>query len=186
MSQDFPPTLFPDLETKRLNLRQTIMKDAEAIFAIFSDPKVTQFHNLNTFTQISEAIKVIEQRSKRFEGKRGIRWGIACKSEDYLIGSCGFNWNKELTAAEVGYELASRFWRQGIMSEALCAILQYGFDRELEFVMAEVMLDNAASRKLLNKFGFQSQQVFEEHGFWKGKHHDLERFILTKTDFVAR
>ena len=185
MSQHFPPASFPNLETERLNLRQTTMKDAEAIFIIFSDSKVTQFHNLDTFTNISEATEVIKKRSKRFEGKRGIRWGIACKSGNYLIGSCGFNWNKEATAAEVGYELASRFWRQGIMSEALCAILQYGFARELEFIVAEVMLDNAASKKLLEKLGFKSQGVFERHGFWKGKHHDLERFILTKANFIA-
>ena len=185
MSQKFPPTLFPDLETKRLNLRQTTMRDAEAVFAVFSDPRVTQFHNLDTFTQMSEAVKVIEQRSKVFKAKRGIRWGIACKPDDCLIGSCGFNWNKELTAAEIGYELDSQFWRRGIMSEVLYAILQYGFDKELKLVMAEIMLDNVASRKLLEKFGFQSQGVFKKHGFWKGKHHDLERFILTKTYFVA-
>ena len=72
------------------------------------------------------------------------------------------------------------------MSEALCAILKYGFEtKELEFVMAEVMLDNAASRKLLKKFGFQSKGVSKKHGFWKGRYHDLEKFVLTKTDFVA-
>ena len=185
MSQDFPPTLFPNLKTKRLNLRQTTIKDVEAIFAIFSDPQVTRFHNLDTFTQMNEAVKVIEQRSKGFEGRRGIRWGIACQSDNHLIGSSGFTWNQKATAAEVGYELASQFWRQGIMREALCAILQYGFDRKLEFIIAEVMLDNAVSKRLLAKLGFESQGVFEKHGFWQGKYHDLERFILTKSNFIA-
>ena len=43
------------------------------------------------------------------------------------------------------------------------------------------MLDNTASKNLLEKLGFQSQGILKEHGFWKGKHHDLKQFVLTKT-----
>lgn len=86
--------------------------------------------------------------------------------------------------AEIGYELSSQFWRRGIKSEALRAILQFGFEvRSLEFVVAEVMLNNIASKHLLTKLDFQSQGIVTEHGFWKGKFHDLERFILTSTRF---
>jgi ribosomal-protein-alanine N-acetyltransferase len=103
-----------------------------------------------------------------------------------LIGSCGFTWNKEANAAEIGYELASQFWRQGIMSEALRAILQYGFgNKEVQFVIAQIMLENIASRRLLKKLGFQSQGVLTRHGFWKGKHHDLEQFTLLKSEFIT-
>jgi [ribosomal protein S5]-alanine N-acetyltransferase len=172
---------FPQLETKRLTLRQTTHTDAEAIFAIFSDPKVTQFHNLDTFVHIDEAIATIERRKKGFERDLGIRWGIARKQDNVSIGSCGFTWIKEANAAEIGYELDSQFWKQGIMSEALRSILHYGFENKgLDFVVAKVMLENLASKKLLEKLGFSSQGILKQHGFWKGKHHDLERFVLTK------
>jgi ribosomal-protein-alanine N-acetyltransferase len=42
------------------------------------------------------------------------------------------------------------------------------------------MLDNIASKNLLEKLGFQSQGILKQHGFWKGKHHDLEQFVLTR------
>ncbi|MGL5939036.1 MAG: GNAT family N-acetyltransferase [Waterburya sp.] len=178
--------MFQNLETERLWLRQTTQEDAEDVFAIFSEPNVTQFHDLDTFTRLEEAIRVIERRAKGFESDRGIRWGIALKPNNYLIGSCGFTWNKEANAAEIGYELASQFWRQGIMSEALRAILQYGFgNREVQFVIAHIMLKNIASRRLLEKLGFQSQGILKEHGFWKGNYHDLEQFILLKSQFLA-
>lgn len=178
-------TAFPQLETKRLLLRQATQADAAAIFAIFSDPKVTRFHDLDTFTQVDQAVAVIERRAKGFASGRGIRWAIA-REDNFLIGSCGFTWDKPANAAEIGYELASQFWRQGIMSEALHTILKYGFgDRALQFVTAEVMLENVASRKLLEKLGFQSQGILKQHGFWKGQYHDLERFMLTKTEYMA-
>ena len=179
-------TSFPNLETDRLWLRQATQEDVEAVFAVFSDPDVTQFHDLNTFTRLNEAVEVIERRTKGFERGRGIRWGIARKPNKNLIGSCGFTWDRETNAAEIGYELASQFWRQGIMSEALCTILRYGFERrEVQFVIAEIMLENVASRRLLEKLGFQSQRILKERGFWKGKHHDLEKFILMKSEFTA-
>ena len=186
MNQDSSSTSFPELETERLWLRQATQKDAEATFAIFSDPYVTQFHDLNTFTRLDEAIEVIERRTKGFESGRGIRWEIARKPNNNLIGSCGFTWDREANAAEIGYELASQFWRQGIMSEALCAILKYGFEStKVQFIIAEIMLENVASRMLLEKLGFQSQEILKERGFWKGKHHDLEQFVLMRSKFIA-
>lgn len=186
MSQDFSLISFPELETERLLLRQATPADAQAIFTVFSDPQVTQFHDLDTLTQIEEAIAVIERRAKGFETGRGIRWAIARKSDNYLMGSCGFTWDRQTNSAEVGYELASQFWKQGIMSEALQAILQYAFEKiGLEFVIAEIMLENLASRTLLEKLGFQSQVILKQQGFWKGKSHDLERFSLIKAEFTA-
>ena len=178
MSQDYSLISFPYLETGRLKLRQTTYEDAEAVLAIFSDPKVTQFHNLDTFTHLDEANKVIERRAKVFASRQGIRWGIVHKQNNYLIGSCGFTWNKEGNAAEMGYELKSQFWQQGIMSEALNTILQYGFEsKKLQFVIAQIMLENINSRKLLQRLGFQTQRIIER-GFWQERHHDLEQFIL--------
>lgn len=185
MNQNTSSISFPNLETERLWLRQATQEDAEAIFTVFSDPNVTQFHDLDTFTHVDEAVGVVERRAKGFETGRGIRWGIARKPSNYLIGSCGFTWNKEANGAEVGYELASEFWRQGIMSEALRAILNYGFEvKGVQLVRAEIMLDNVASRSLLKKLGFQSQGILKEHGFWKGKHHDLEEFRLMRGELT--
>lgn len=183
---DFSMPVFPQMETERLFLRQETSEDTEAVLAVFSDPAVTQFHDLDTFTTIEEAAGVIERRAKRFADERGIRWGIARKLDNVLIGSCGFTWDKQAHGAEIGYELASSFWRQGIMTEALQAIVQFGCEEMgLRLVVAEVMLDNIASRNLLKKLGFQSQGVLKQHGFWKGQYRDLEQFVLTKHETKA-
>jgi len=181
MTTNFILPHFPKLETERLLLRQETPEDAKAIFAVFSQPAVTQFHDLDTFTDIEEALQLVERRTKRFESGSGIRWGIVRKRDNTLIGSCGFTWNKQTHSAEVGYELISSSWRQGIMTEALRAILQFGFETiGLRFIVAVVMLNNIASKKLLEKLGFQSQGVVKQHGYWKEKYHDLEQFIRTR------
>lgn len=178
---------FPLLETDRLRLRQANPKDSQDIYAVFSDPKVTEFHDLTTFESVDEAMGVIERRAKTFTSGQGIRWAIELKPVHRVIGSCGFSWHPDpaIKGAEIGYELASERWRKGIMSEALSTILQYGFEsRALEFVIAQVMLENVASKGLLEKLGFRSQQIIEKGGFWKGEHHDLEQFLLERDRFV--
>jgi len=175
---------FPVLETQRLILRAATPADAEAIKAIFADPEVTRYHDLSTFTTIEEALAVIERRAQRFSNGTGIRWGIARKEDNILIGSCGFGaWNKETRTVEIGYELLSAFWGQGIMTEALQAVLKFGFEQMgWQRIIARVMLDNTASIKLLQKLSFQDAGLLRQHGFWKGQHHDLRRFVLLRTD----
>jgi ribosomal-protein-alanine N-acetyltransferase len=149
---------FPTLETPRLWLRQTTEADAEAIFSLFLDPQVTQFHDLDTFMHLDQARAVIERRKIGFKGDRGIRWAIALKLHNNLIGSCGFTWDRTASQAEVGYELAREFWRQGILLEALSAIFSYGFEVEnLQSIVAEVMVDNLASKQLLKKQAFKAR-----------------------------
>ncbi|MBD2121855.1 GNAT family N-acetyltransferase [Trichocoleus sp. FACHB-262] len=80
---------FPHLDTERLLLRQTTLDDADAVFAIFADPHVTQFHDLDTLTHVEQAIALIERRAKEFELGHGIRWGIALKANHRLLGSYG-------------------------------------------------------------------------------------------------
>lgn len=67
------------------------------------------------------------------------------------------------------------------MTEALIAILNYGFNIEnLDTLVAKVMMENVASKKLLENLEFQSQGVIKNRGFWQEKHHDLEQFLLLK------
>ena len=187
MSHDAASESFPSLVTERLWLRQTTLADGQDIFAVFADPQVTEFHNLETFQVLDEALRVVERRAEIFRDGHGVRWGIELKATQHIVGSCGFSWHPDpaVKGAEMGYELASGLWQQGIMSEALSAILRYGFETKgLSFVIAQVMLDNVASRRLLQKLGFKSQTIIEQGGFWKGQHHDLEQFALEPSDFV--
>ncbi len=179
-----PPAFpeFPVLETPRLILRAATSDDAEAVFAIFADEEVTRYHDLSTFTSLEEALGVIERRARRFANGQGIRWGIVRKGDNTLIGSCGFGaWDKQAHRAEIGYELARNCWGQGIMTEALQAILPFGFERMgLHEVVAEVMLQNTASMRVLTKLGFRDEGILPQRGYWKGEHHDLKRFVLER------
>jgi ribosomal-protein-alanine N-acetyltransferase len=172
--------VFPEIETERLILREILSEDAEDIFAIFADEEVTRYYDLDTYTDVEQARELIDFFNDSFELERGIRWGIARKMDNRIIGTCGYValWQHR---GEIGYELARPYWGQGFMREALEAILEFGFE-ELAFnrIEALVMVENEASASLLRKLGFTLEGVLHEHDFFKGRFHDMACFAILK------
>jgi [ribosomal protein S5]-alanine N-acetyltransferase len=172
---------FPQLETRNLTLREMGPADAEAVFQIFADDEVTQFYDLAALTDIEQASQLIIRQADRFAQQTGLRWGITQKDHDTVIGTCGYMFHKPSFRAELGYDLARPYWGRGIMTEALQAIIRFGFEElGVNRFQALVMPGNVASIKLLLKLGFQEEGVLREYAHFKGAFHDLHCFSLLK------
>jgi ribosomal-protein-alanine N-acetyltransferase len=176
---------FPTLKTRRLALRELRFSDARAVFDLFSDPDVMRYYNHEPLRTLAEAKRTLRFMCDAFLQGNGIRWGIVLRGKRRVIGTCGFNaWHKPACYAEIGYDLARRHWNRGLMTEALRAMIAYGFEvMRLNRIEARVMPENTASACVLRKLGFSSEGVLRERGFWKGIHHDLEMFSLLKREW---
>ncbi len=173
---------FPILETGRLRLRPLTAKDADDVFAIFRDDAVTRFYDLTTFQELDEAYDLIEFMEESYQTERQVRWGIELKAEKRLVGTCGFVWLRT-HSTEIGYDLAQAFWGQGIMFEALSALIDYAFN-ELHFnrIEALVIPGNERSRKLLARLGFTCEGTLREYDFFKDRFQNLEMHALLYRD----
>lgn len=176
---------FPNLETECFVLRQLHLSDAESLFAILSDEEVTRFYDDEAFTEVGQAREQIEAWARGFDAQRSIRWGIAQKTDDTIVGTCGYygfhTWNSR---GSIGYELARPYWRQGIMTEALEAIIGFGF-REigLNRIQAVVMPGNVGSDRLLEKLGFRREGLLREYENWGHKGFvDVTMFSLLRCE----
>lgn len=178
---------FPQLETKRLVLREMQPDDAEALFRVLSDEEVMRYYDPRPFTTLEESFQAIERHRRRFEQNEAIRWGITLKGENVVIGNCGFFWEVQNYLAELGYVLSRAYWRQGIMTEALQALLQFGFDtKNLHRIEAEVAVDNIASARTLQKLGFQEEGVLRERLYINERFYDERIFSLIKKDYKQK
>ena len=162
---------FPQLETERLALRELRSGDAESLFSVLGDVEVAEFYDDEVFKDVSQTSKQIEAWAAGFRARRCVRWGITQWENGELIGTCGYygfhTWHKR---AGIGYELARSFWRQGIMTEALGVIIEFGFKRiGLNRIEAAVMLENEGSVNLLGELGFHQEGVLREYENWGGK-----------------
>jgi len=182
---------FPVLETERLVLREFRDADARAVLEIYRQPLVTRYHTIETMHTLEPARKLIRTRQRLFAREEGIRWAIALrKRAGVVIGSCGcYNLHKPLRSMEIGYELHPDHWRQGIMSEALAAMLDFcysaGFFYPLNRTQALTNLGNEASQGLLEKLGFREEGILRAYGYWKGQFHDVRSFSLLRVDWEA-
>jgi ribosomal-protein-alanine N-acetyltransferase len=179
---------FPVLETGRFCLRQIRPSDAPAIFAIFSDPEVTRYYDQPTYLEMAQADELVARMRQRFAERRTIRWAMARQENDEIVGTCGCaEWKRHFHCAAIGYELARPYWRQGVMTEVLTAVLPFGFTQmQLNRIEAYVMAGNVASLALLQKLGFREEGILREYGYWQSAFHDLHLFALLKRQWDVK
>ena len=179
---------FPSLETENLVLRELRPADAPKVLELFSDPEVVRYYDLDLFSTIEEACRLVDRFVQRFEKRIGIRWAITERSSTGdLVGTCGYNlWIQPSHRGVLGYDLARTHWNRGIMTEALTAVLQLGFGKmALNRIEALVMSGNEASYRLLDKLGFQKEGTLRQYERVKGRFVDMEMFSILEEECRA-
>jgi ribosomal-protein-alanine N-acetyltransferase len=155
MKFNFTP--FPNILTERLTLRQVTSNDCSEILFLRSDKEVNTFIKRAAPSNLKDAELFLDKISKGIKSNELVCWGISLKENPKMIGSiCLWNFSTEANKAEVGYDLNPQFQNLGIMSEALKAVLEYGFKSlELNDIEAFTHFKNEHSVKLLKKNGFK-------------------------------
>lgn len=165
---------FPVLATERLVLRELRPSDAEQVFAFRSDPLVMRHVSRPLAQSVEEASALIGLITTTVAATDAVQWAITLKGMDVLIGIIGFwRMRKEHYLAELGYSLQRALWGQGLMSEAIGAVVEFGFST-LGFHKVEAFTrpENMGSIRALDKNGFLREGHFRENIFWEGVFHD--------------
>jgi ribosomal-protein-alanine N-acetyltransferase len=154
---------------------------------MFSDPLVMRYIGKPPHASVAETLAFLQRNRALYPAREGVRWVITRRGSDRLIGSCG-HWRlmKEHLRAEIGYDLLPAFWGQGLMDEALRAILRFGF-ATMGLHSAEAQIDPAhvRSRRVLERLGFQQDGLLRENFLCMGQFTDTAVFTLLAREFTA-
>ena len=125
---------------------------------------------------------------RRYRSREPASWGIEYLPEGRVIGTIGFMWIQEdNAAAEVGYSLARDYWNRGIMTEALRAVIQYGFDdMALNRIEAQHETTNPASGAVMRKCGMVREGTLRQRLYNKGRYVDVELYAILRRDYGNR
>lgn len=147
---------FPILTTEKLTLRPLSIDDYQAIFDLRSDIEINKFLDRQPCKTIEDAKKFIIMIKENIEKGGTYYWAISLKDTKQLVGTiCLFDFSNEKKSCEIGYELMMKFQRQGIMQEALQAVINFVFQTlKLKKVIAFTHSENQNSTNLLLKFNF--------------------------------
>lgn len=184
----FDFSAFPVLTTERLVLRQMQAADAAAVLAFRGDP-IVQKYNAEPLQSVAAAADFIRELNDAYEARRVLAWGITLPADDTVIGGVSLHsWNRTHRRAIVGYDLAHAYWGRGIGSEAVRAVLRFGFEQlDLNRIGAPTIVDNHESVGLLQKLGFTLEGIRRSYSWeWDGTFHDSAIFGLLREEFRDR
>jgi ribosomal-protein-alanine N-acetyltransferase len=183
----FGADAFPVLTTERLTLRELRDSDAADVLVFRGDPIVQKYDDPIIHTE-PEARAFIDALREEYLARHGISWAVTWSGQDRVLGVFSLHaWDHYHRRAEAGYGLARAWWGQGIASEALGAILRFGFEAlDLHRIYARTIADNHESVRLLERLGFQREGSLRQHS-WEddGSFHDSAVYGLLRGEFPS-
>jgi ribosomal-protein-alanine N-acetyltransferase len=177
----------PELETRRLVLRKFRLEDADEVFEYASDPEVTRYTIFDFHTDKQQTINFLNSVLVRYGLGEPAPWAIWHKGHEKVIGGCGFShYDREHARAEVGYAIARYYWGHGFTSEAMQAVIHFGFEQAgLNRIEARCIPAHTPSQRVMEKVGMKFESLQRQHSFFKGGYQDLTLFVLLKSEFEA-
>jgi len=180
--------VLPTLETERLRLRKISLADADHIFAYACHEKVTEYVTWETHRSLADTKLFIAYIFEKYEKQTVAPWGIVCKETDKLLGTIDFVWwDSNQQKAEVGYALAYDYWGKNIMTEALKAVINFGFSKmDLVRIQGKCLGANKGFARVMEKAGLTYEGTKRKSFFLKGTHHDIKMYSIIDNEWQAQ
>jgi len=184
-STDWRP---PILNTPRLVLRPFEEADARPLFALASNPRVTQFTLWEHHKSIADSEMFVRDyaRCRYLEGVPE-PYAVCLKDDDAVIGAVGCFWSAQPHGTmELGYWIGEPFWGHGYAAEACRATVELAFQHcEPQRMQARVIVGNAASIRVLEKLGFRYEGLLRSCLLRRGNLEDVMYFSLLSAEWPS-
>ena len=176
------------LRTARLDLRPLAAHDADAVYAMRSDPAVQRYGSHPAWTDPQRAVDYIERNIQAMAAGTHIQLAVVRRADAAVIGTVTlYALDAQCRRADVGYALLVSEWGQGYASEAVTALLDWGFEHlDLNRIEADVDPRNAPSAGLLERLGFLREGHLRERWIVDGEICDSWIYGLLRADWQAR
>lgn len=145
------------IETSRLFLRPWVEADAEALYKYACDPEIGPIAGWPPHKSIDKSLEIIRTVFAAPE-----TYAVVLKDSGEPIGCCGIMFSNGLHSAsmkksegEIGYWIGRQYWGQGLIPEAVMALLSRCFNvLHLDAVWCGYYEGNHKSKRICEKCGF--------------------------------
>jgi len=182
------------LETDRMLMRRFTGEDAQALAALYGDPRVMRFitpeppspaevkatilpEYLQEYQDLPEGLGSFAAIQKE-TGQMAGRFSLKPANSYGLTGG-----------TELGYRLYPACWGRGLATEGAQALIGLAFEQlHLDRVVATMMADNTGSWRVMEKCGLRRISTFyysDAHLMPGGEHGDFV-YELTRSDWTSQ
>ncbi|XP_016444312.1 uncharacterized protein LOC107769600 [Nicotiana tabacum] len=171
-----------EYEFTEITLRQIELSDVDDFMEWATDEKFSRFCIWDTCTSKDQALDYIKNNDIYHPWSRAICIKNKAIREISVMPNSGCH----SCRAELGYELAHKYWGKGIVTRAVKMVATTIFSEwsNLERIEAFVDIDNKGSQRVLEKVGFLREGVLRKFMSINGKSRDMVIFSLLSTDVV--
>lgn len=174
---------YPQLETERLLLRGFRADDAPRVQVLAGEREIAATTSLIPHPYPDgEATRWIGSHAESFVEGRSVALAITRREDNLLIGAIGLEFHTKHRRAEVGYWVGKEYWGQGYATEALRAVILYGFQRGVHRIWAEHFAHNPASGRVMQKAGMRHEGTLRHHMVKWEDPVDCEVYGILDTD----
>lgn len=183
-----------EIETTRLLLRDFTLEDVLALVACRSDERYWRFYDRPEDVEANarEHVELFVRRQAE-SPRTNFQLAIVLKEDGRLIGDAGIRRHSQVSygegkenEADIGYELDPRCWGHGYATEAVSALVEYGFGTlKLHRVWAYCMAENEASWRLMERLGMQREGVLRQNTLLGGRWVDTYVYGLLEDEWKS-
>lgn len=173
--------------TERLSLGAILAKDIPSIIKYAGAAEVAE-HLLNMPHPYYEmdAIFWLNLAHQGWQDKSKYIFGIRLQETQEIIGGVGLHVESRYDRAELGYWIGVPFWGKGYMTEAVAAVLKFGFvEGGLNKIFAVHDIENPVSGRVMSKNGMIKEGELKDHIKIRGAYKNIAQYGLTKTAYDA-
>lgn len=165
----------PMLETDRLILRKMLVRDAEDMYDYARRADVTRYLTWSPHPSVAYTREYLEYVATRYSMGEFFDWALEERSSGRMIGTCGFTrFDYQADCGEVGYVLNPAVWGHGYATEALRAVMNFGFTRlKLHRIEARYIDGNTASRHVMERVGMAHEGILRGAMLIKHEYRDI-------------
>jgi RimJ/RimL family protein N-acetyltransferase len=184
-----------NLETQRLILRDFVMADTADLAACRQDQRYWRYYEVedDIAGQAQEHVSMFVRWQSDLP-RTHYQLAVVLKETGRLIGSSGIRQRPQVQygvsspgEADVGYELDPAQWGRGYATEAVLALLAFGFGRlGLHRVWAFCLAENTASWRVMERLGMRREGVLQSNVWMRARWWDTAVYALLAEEWRSK
>ncbi|HNX15066.1 MAG TPA: GNAT family N-acetyltransferase [Oscillospiraceae bacterium] len=177
------------IKTERLTLRRFTYEDADDMLKCWiSDEKVQALYGEPAYKTKEAVIELLDKYIGGYERMNYYRWAIILKETGECIGQIAFFLVDDKNHfVEIEYCVGTLFHNRGFMTEAVNAVIRFGFEQlNLHKIQVSHKAGNIPSKRVIEKCGFIYEGTLRDYFYDGDEYIDRLFYSVLRDEYYKK